>query len=75
MLLVCGGVCANAGVITVGQDDLYVINEGDGTEYQVTDAADFVIPCLPPTGDLDGDCIVNLEDLAIMAGNWLASTI
>ncbi len=26
-------------------------------------------PC--PVGDLDGDCIVNLKDLALMAENWL----
>jgi hypothetical protein len=33
-------------------------------------------PCNPPiTGDLNDDCIVNLTDLAIMASNWLQSTL
>jgi hypothetical protein len=28
-----------------------------------------VSPC--PTGDLSGDCVVNMKDIAAMAANWL----
>ena len=27
-----------------------------------------------PTGDLNEDCIVNIEDFAILANNWLTQT-
>ena len=34
-----------------------------------------VFPCIAyavcPTGDLNGDCVVDIEDLAIIAENWL----
>jgi hypothetical protein len=44
------------------------------------ESADFIMlfsprVCLPPQGDINDDCEVNLTDLAIMADNWLLSGI
>jgi len=40
--------------------------------YAVSDSVFSVFECYPPIpGDINGDCYVNLEDLAIIAMNWL----
>jgi len=51
--------------------------QDDGTEYQITDIATTgatALPCIPPVGDLNGDCVVNEVDFAIFASNWLVDT-
>lgn len=42
----------------------------EGQVWSFTVAA--TLQCDPLPGDLDGDCLVTVNDLAIMAGNWLA---
>jgi len=66
-----------AGWISSGQLTAY---NGKGTvhyDYDITNSGATTITataCARPVGDLNRDCVVNLSDIAVVAGNWLADT-
>ncbi len=47
-----------------------IINANNPAVYDMSDDAFYIYQC-PAKGDLTGDCIVNLTDLAVMVDYWL----
>jgi hypothetical protein len=86
-----GTIDIEAGVLILDGDEKatidYLFSTGNITayngsgcvwaDYNVTNAGKTTVKAYPTvlTGDLNGDCWVNLKDFAILAGNWLENSI